>query len=187
VDTIHENVQLPAIYIAYKVPSINSKENQIFDLLSLILSSGKSSRLYKNIVYEKKLAKSINTMNYDLELGGLFVISSTGFPRTDLTELKEQIDQIIQAVSNEDISERELQKAKNKYETSFENRTQTVLGKAELLNHYRTFYNNTYLVNSEIDKLQDITTDDIKKAAKEYLTGNNRVILLYYTRNSNNN
>lgn len=184
IDTIEDNIQLPALYMGYKVPPVTSKENFVFELLSTILSNGKSSRLYKSIVYDLDLAKSINAFNYNLELGGLFVISSIGNRKSDMSKVKEQVDKIIEDISASGISDWELQKAKNIYETSFENRTQTVLGKAELLNHYRTFFGNTSLVNSAVDSVLTITPVDIRNAVNKYLIKDNRVVLFYHPKNS---
>jgi zinc protease len=187
IDTIYENVQLPAIYIGYKIPPVTSKENRAFELLSIILSNGRSSRLYKNIVYEKELSKSINAFNYDLELGGIFLISSNGLPNSDLYKIQTQVDSIIENLRDENVTDWELEKAKNNYETGYVNRTQTVLGKAELLEHFRTFFNNTSLINKNLDYIQQVSSDDIKSAAKQFLTKDNRVVLYYLPKNSQKN
>ncbi len=185
-DTVYDNIQLPSIYIGYKIPPLTSKENQAFDLLSTILSAGRSSRLYKNIVYDKKLARSVSAFNYNLELGGLFVISSNGYPKSDISEIKTQIDDEIDILMKDKVSEHELEKAKNVYETNFENRTQTVFGKAELLNNFYTFFNRTGEVNTIVDDELKVSAEDIKDVVNEYLTKDNRVILYYYPKNLQN-
>lgn len=187
-DTIYDNVQLPSVFIGYKIPGVTSVENLRFELLSTILSNGKSSRLYKDVVYDKKLARTINTFNYGLELGGLFIVSSNGYPKTDPSLIKSEVESALDKLANEDVTDWELQKAKNVYETNIENRSQTVRGKAELLNQYHTFFNNTPYVNSLIENVQKITTGEIREVVKNYLTVDNRVVLYYFpgkTKNQN--
>lgn len=186
-DTVYDNIQLPSIYIGYKIPPVTSNENFCFELLSTILSNGKGSRFYKKIVYDKKLARTISSFNYNLELGGLFVISSNGLPKSDLNLIKSEIDGELLKLAGENVTDWELEKAKNVFETNLENRTQTVYGKSELLNQFHTFFNDTKMVNSLIQTVQKISAEDIKKAVNEYLTPDNRVILFYYPKNNHNN
>ena len=185
-DTIYDNIQLPSVYAAYKIPGITTKENLCFELLSTILSNGRSSRLYKDIVYDKKLARTINTFNYGLELGGLFIISSGGYPRSDLSLIRKEVESVLDNLALENVTDWELQKAKNVYETNIENRTQTVRGKAELLNQYHTFFNNTPYVNSLIENVQEITAGEIRDAVKKYLTLDNRAVLYYFPKKTIN-
>lgn len=180
---IYDNVQLPAIFTAYKIPGLYSKAVYALDLLSVILADGKSSRLYNEIVYKNKAAKSVNSFVWNLELGGLFVISATGYPVADLQVIQEHIDKQIDRIISSGVSSHELQKAKNQSENSFINRQQTLLGIADLLAFYRTFYKNTKMINSELERILSVSAEDIKDTAAKYLLKNNRVVLNYLPKN----
>jgi zinc protease len=183
IEKIYDNIQLPALYTAYKIPGLHSKDIYALDLLSAVLADGKSSRLYNDIVYKNKIAKSVNSLVWNLELGGLFVISATGFPGTDLQKIQKHIDKQIEKIISSGVSSHELLKAKNKFENSFINRQQTMLGLADLLAYYWTFYNNTGMINSDLGRFLKVSAEDIKETAAKYLIKNNRVVLNYLPKN----
>jgi len=178
-DTVFEKVQLPALYIGYKIPGTASNDIYALEMLSSILSSGKSSRLYKKIVYENKGAKSVNSFLYDNELAGLFIISGTGFKTTNLGELEKKVTEEIDKMKNELVTASELEKVKNSAEADFTNRLQTTMGKADMLAEYWTYHKNTGLINTRINNFLSITPQEIMDAAKKYLNPENRVVLYY--------
>jgi predicted Zn-dependent peptidase len=178
-DSVYDNIQLPALYMGYKIPSTTSSEIYALQLLSMILGDGRSSRLYNNIVYKEKMAKSVGCFAYDNELAGLFIISSTGFKNTNLDSLEKRITEIIGQVKASEVTDTELEKVKNSAESSYISRLQTTMGKADLLANYWTFNKNTNLINTDINNYLKVTKDDILKAAKKYLNTNNRVVLFY--------
>lgn len=182
-DTIYDRVQLPAIYIAYKIPELTSKDIYPLELLSLIMSNGKSSRLYNKIVYEQKISKSIQTWIWDLELGGLFLISSTGMKNSNLDTVKEMMDDELVKVKEQGVTKNELEKAKNIIETQFINRIQTNLGISEFLAYYWTYFKNTGKINSKVDDYLRVTEKEILDCANRYLVADNRVILYYLPKN----
>lgn len=182
-DTIYDNVQLPALYIAYKIPGMKDKDIHALEILAMILGDGKSSRLYNNIVYNKKMAKSAGSFIYDNELGGLFIVSTTGFKNTNLDSLEKEITSIIETLKQDQISDTELEKTKNALENDFITRLQTTLGKADLLAHYWTFFKNTNLINSDLENYLNITKEDLIITAQKYLNTSNRVVLHYLPKN----
>jgi zinc protease len=182
-DTIYDNIRLPAIYIAYKIPSIKSKDIYALSLLSTILGESKSSRLYKKLVYEKKAARTVRTMIWGLELGGLMIFSSTGLKKSSLKNIEELIDAEIDKVKEQAVSENEIEKAKNSEESHFVNRIETMRGISDMLAYYRTYFKNTNMINTEIDNYRRVTDEDIIAAARKYLTKDNRVVLYYMPKN----
>lgn len=178
-DTIFDNVKLPSIYIGYKIPGLHSADNYALNVLSNILSDGKSSRLYEDIVYNNKSAKSINSFVWDLELGGLFVISSTGLPNSDLKSINEQIVSQIELIKDGGVEPKELQKAKNRIESRIVNSIQTTRGIADHLAYFWTYFRNTDMINTELDEYAKVTSDDIVRVCGEYLDPLNRVVLYY--------
>jgi predicted Zn-dependent peptidase len=178
-DVIYDNVQLPALFMGYKVPGATSKEIYALEVLSMILGDGKSSRLYNDIVYSKKMAKSVNCFVWDNEIGGLLIVSSNGFKNTNLDSLDAEITKIVSRLQNEEISETELEKAKNSIENDYINNMQTIMGKADALAYYWTYFKNTDLINSSINSYLSVTKEDLINAAKKYLNTSNRVVLQY--------
>ena len=111
-DTIYDNVQLPAVYIAYKIPGLKHKDAQAIELLSMILGDGRSSRLYNEIVYNRKIAKTTGAFVWDNEIGGLLIVYSTGFKNSNTDTMINSISVGVEDV--EDLIE-DLKNAAEKY------------------------------------------------------------------------
>jgi zinc protease len=180
IDSVYENVQLPALYIGYKIPGATSDDIHAIEMLSSVLSDGKSSRLYQDIIYNKKMAKSIGTFVWDNELGGLFIFSCTGTKNTNLKDVEKEIGEEIEKVKTQNISETEMEKVHNGTESGFINSIQTTMGKAEQLAYYWTYFKNTNMINTHLDIYSHVTASDIQNAANKYLNKDNRVVLYYY-------
>ncbi len=178
-DTIYDNVQLPAVYIAYKIPGLKHKDAQAIELLSMILGDGRSSRLYNEIVYNRKIAKTTGAFVWDNEIGGLLVVYSTGFKNSNTDTMIGGITSIIDGMSTENVSARELDKAKNSIENEYTSSLQTVLGKGDALASYWTYFRNTGKINTAVNDYLNVTIEDLKNAAEKYLRKENRVVLTY--------
>ena len=178
--TYHDpNIQIPAIVAAYRIPSMKTRDAYILDMISSILSSGKSSRLYKKIVDEKKMAFQIGAFNFTQEDYGLYIIY--GLPSGDntLDGLLVEIDEEVVKIQTELISEKELQKLRNKFENNFVNSNSSVEGIAHSLASYYMLYGDINLINNEIDIYNSISREEICDVAKKYLNVNQRLELEY--------
>jgi predicted Zn-dependent peptidase len=179
VENIFDNVQLPGIFTAYRVPEENSREFYDFDVLSDILSTGESSRFYHEIVYKNQLASEIGCWADGKEFAGVFYIYAILMPGVKTEAVQEAIDRIINDIKDGKLTEKELEKIKNKVETRHAYRLQTNLAKADLLSHYKTFYNDAGLINTNIENYRRVTLNGIRETAVKYLNKSNRVILNY--------
>ncbi len=173
------NIQLPMVVAAYRTPSMKTKEARVLDMISTILSDGKSSRMYKKIVDEKKMALQMGAFNYSQEDYGLYIVY--GIPMQGFTadQLIKEADAEIVKLQTELISEKEFQKLQNIYESNYVNSNASVEGIAENLATYYMLYGDVNLINSEIDIYRSITREDIRDVAKKYLNPNQRLILDY--------
>ena len=178
--TYHDpNIQIPAIVNAYRTPSMKTRDAYVLNMISTVLSDGKSSRLYKKIVDEKKMALQVGAFNVSQEDYGMYVLY--GLPRDDvkLDKLQIEIDEEIVKLQSELISEREYQKLQNKYENQFVNANSSVEGIANSLARYYMLYGDINLINNEINIYKSITREEIKAIANKYLNPNQRVRLEY--------
>lgn len=180
VDTIYDNIQLPAIIMAYKTPELNHKDHYAVEMLSMLLSGGNSSRFNKNIVEKQRLAMMAITFPFPLEDEGIALSFALANMGVKLSDLQVALDKEVEKVQQELISDEELQKLKNQIESDFISSNSTMAGIAEQLAQYYTYYQgNTNLINTEIQKYLSVTKEDIKRVANKYFTKNNRVILYY--------
>ena len=179
IDTAYDNIQLPAIVEAYHIPAVGTEDYYPIQLLTTLLSGGRSSRLYKSLVDQEQKAVYVGAFPAALEDPGLFISLAIANQGVDADELKKLIDTEIDKVKNNVISDEEMQKLKNQVKTNYVNQNSTDEGIAENLAYYYTFYRNTDAINTELDKLMNVTKEDIKRVADKYLKDSNRVVLYY--------
>ena len=127
------NIQKPMVVSAYRTPSMKTRDARVLDFISSYLSDGKSSKLYKKIVDDKKMALQIGAFSYNQEDYGTYILY--GMPQGDFTskDLIKEIDEEIVKLQTELISENDLQKLKNKYENSYVSGNASVEGIADNL------------------------------------------------------
>ncbi len=185
-DTIYDNIQLPAVIQAYRIPAQGTKDYYAVDMVSRILSNGESSRLYKALVDEQQKALFVGNFPLALEDPGVsltFGITNMG---VDVTGLENAIDEQIAKVQNELITEKEFQKLRNQIESEYVTNNSRDAGIAESLATYYMFFGDANLINNEIDRYLAVTREDIMAAAKKYLVKSNRVTLHYLPKSQEN-
>lgn len=178
-DTIFDNIQLPAVIQAYRIPAQGTKDYYAVDMVSRILSSGESSRLYRALVDEQQKALFVGNFPLALEDPGVslsFGITNMG---VEVSDLEKAIDAEVEKVQMELITEKEFEKLRNQIEAEFVTNNSRVAGIAESLATYHMFFGDANLINNEIDRYLAVTREDIMGAAKKYLVKNNRVVLYY--------
>lgn len=178
-DTVYDNIQLPLVLQAYRIPAVGTHDYYSLEMLTTLLASGQSSRMQKSVVDQKQIAVNVGAFPFSLEDAGLFIaygISNRGVSADDLeAAMQEELDR----VKNEKITEREFHKLRNQIENDFISSNSTVAGIASSLATYNVLRDDTNLINSEIDKYMEVTIDDIIKVANKYLRNANRVVLYY--------
>ena len=173
------NIQKPMVVAAYRTPSMKTRDARVLDMISTILSDGKSSRLYKKIVDDKKMALQIGAFSYNQEDYGTYILY--GIPQGDFTaeNILTEVDSEIVNLQTNLISENELQKLKNKYDNTYVDSNSSVEGIADNLATYYMLYGDVNLINTEIEIYRSITREEIRDIAKKYLNPNQRLILDY--------
>lgn len=178
-DTVYDNVQLPAVIQTYRIPAQGTKDFYAVTMLAQLLSQGESSRLQKALVDEKQLALFVGNFPLSMEDPGVAIAFGIANAGIDPTKLEKAMDMEVERVQKELISENEFQKLRNQVENDFVTSNSTVVGIAESLANYHTYFGDANLINTEIDRYLNVTREDIQAAAKKYLTKDNRVVLFY--------
>ena len=173
------NIQIPAIITAYRTPSFKSRESRVLDMISTYLSNGPSSKLYKRLVDEKKMALQSGAINIAQEDYGMYVIFGLPQGEFKLNDLITEMDDEISILKEKLISERDYQKLLNKFENGFVSSNASVEGIANSLARYYMLYGDTNLINNEIEIYRSITREDIREVANKYLNTNQRLVLEY--------
>jgi len=173
------NIQIPAIVTAYRTPAMTNRDTYVLDMISSVLSSGKSSRLFKKIVDDKKMALQIGAFNFSQEDHGLYIIYGLPLDGNSLENLLKEMDVEVVKMQTELISETEYQKLQNKFENQFVNSNASVHGIANSLARYYMLYGDINLINNELSIYNSITREEIREVAKKYLNTNQRLELEY--------
>jgi predicted Zn-dependent peptidase len=175
----YDKVQLPVVLYSYKIPAKGTPDSYALEMLQKWISGGKSSVLYKSLVDEQQLAVEVEAFPMSLEDAGLFVTMGFANIGKSYEKLDTAMNIEIEKAKASEISDTDFQKIKNQIENDFYSNNSTMHGIADNLAEYYTFYKNTNLINTEIEKYQNITKEDIKRVANQYLKPENRVVLYY--------
>ena len=175
----YDNVQLPAVIMAYHIPKQGTADYYAIQLLTQLLSQGKSSRFDKEIV--DKQQKAVQTASFDLgnEEPGLAIMLGIANMGTKPAELEKAMTTEIDKVKKDGITDEEYKKLENQAENDFVEQNQKDLGIATNLATYYTFRGDANLINTDLDNYRKVTKDDIKRVANKYLTKENQLVVYY--------
>ncbi len=177
--TIKDKVQFPRVYFAFPLPFIGHEEMYAADLLSDILSSGKSARLYRSLIHEKQICQDAFAALLPLEKSSLFIVMVTAKPGISIEKVEEETLKEIDYLVNGEISDYEIERVKNQLAVRKVNELQTVMTKADLLNQFSTYFKDANKINNDIDQYLGIDKKKLQKTAEKYLQKENRSVLTF--------
>ena len=173
------NIQLPMGLVSYRIPSFKDRDAYVLDMISSILSGGKSSRLYKKMVDDKKVSVQVQAVNLSFEDYGIYVILSLPVGENTLQTLYDNIDEEIEKLKSDLISDREYEKLQNEFENSFISTNSSMSGIANSLASYYLLHDNVNLINERLDIYKSITKEEIRDVANKYLNKDSRAVIDY--------
>lgn len=179
IDVVYDKITNPGIFLNYRVPKVGEEDFYAFKIISNLLSSGKSSMLYKDLIYDLQLCNEVSAGIYGAEDVGLFSISAISNEDKTPEEILEKIDLILERIFNGEFPDSVYSKILNKIETDFYKTRNLINTVADRLCYYQNVLNNPNLINSEIKKYFEFDKNKIISAAKKYLQKNKRVVLFY--------
>ena len=178
-DVIYDNVQLEGVFQAYRAPKQTAEEFYAFKVLATILAGGESSRMNKVLVDSKQLAAAAQAVPFFNEDEGLFITLAIANAGVKAKVLEQNMDSVVNELKTNLVGEREFQKVKNQITTELVNGKSTMAGIAENLANFEVYFGDANLVNTELEKYNKVTREDVLKVAKKYLNNDNRVVLYY--------
>jgi zinc protease len=171
-----KEARLPFILMGYHVPNLTSPDSYVLEVIAGILAGGKSARLDKSLVYDKRIVLSVNAENSLLSHDpNLFTISAVPLPGKDTAVVEKALDEEVGRLIKEPVSERELQKAKNQIEADFIYSQDSFFYQAMLLAIYE-IDKSWKSIDDYLPSIRKVTSDDIVRIAKKYLTPENRTV-----------
>lgn len=177
---LQKEISSEKFLMGYHTPNADHPDYPALEIAHCILFDGKSSRLQKILVNEKELAtQSGGWVNQTMD-PGLYIMDITMNPGKSMNEALTIMDQEIEKLRNEEVSDQELEKAKNRIETSFWSHFRTVDDKAELLGFHETVSSDFKHFFEEVPSLMKVTAKDVQRVIKTYLNKSNRTIVKAY-------
>ena len=175
--SMDDAVSLPSVAIAFQSAKVYSNDDYALDILSNICTSGKSSRLYKSLVYEKQVAKSVSAYNVSLENGGVLLFSCVAQTGIAPEVLEAAIWDEIRKIQKEGVLEKEVEKAKNRNEMAMAGSMQELAKRADNLQQAYAYTKRTETTNEEFDSISAISKDYVNRSAIKYLKSDQCVCL----------
>ena len=177
---LEDRVELPRLYIAWLSPAMFAADDAELDLAADLLANGKTSRLYRTLVYERRIALDVSAHQHSRELGSFFLLAATAAPGHSLADIHAEIDAELDRVSANGPTGDEMERALAQAEAQFMYRLQTVGGfggKSDQLNAYNVLCGNPGFFTADLDRYRRATHDSVRSAAARYLRRDARVVL----------
>jgi zinc protease len=179
---VHADVPLDSFYKAWHMASRLSKGYYAADLIGDILSGGGSSRLYQSLVKEKQLFSSIDCSHMGSTDAGLLTIEGKLVKGVKMEDAEKAVQEEVEKMKTELVSEAELQKVKNKTESMIAFEDMTIMNRATSLAMYELL-GDANMMNTELSRYQQITTEDLRETSREIFEENNSNTLHYFSKN----
>lgn len=180
--TVYKDVPFAGVYKMYHIPAKKDKGYFAADLLTDILSAGRASRLYQYMVKEKQVASSVRAFSWGAHDPGMISIDGTVARGKTVEEYETALNEVLADLMN--VTEDELQRVKNSIETQYVLERTTILNKAMIL-AISDILGNPELANTSMASYMEVSLDELKSAASEYLRDTNCSTLYYLPKDAN--
>jgi len=177
---LEDRVELPRLYLAWHSPAMFADGDAEMDLVADLVANGKASRLYRSLVYERRLATEVMAFQNSREFAGFWQLVATAAPGHNLVELDEAIAVELSRLLDEGPEADELERGRAQVETQFVFRLQTLGGfggKSDQLNAYSVFLNDPGFFERDLARYEKVSAQDIHGAAQHFLRRDRRVAL----------
>jgi zinc protease len=177
---LEDRVELPRLYLGWHSPAMFAADDAELDLAADVLAHGKTSRLYRQLVYERRIATDVSAYQHSRELSGLFQIACTAAAGIALPVLEQAVTDAVRMLAAEGPTVDELARAEAQTEAQFVYRLQTVGGfggKSDQLNAYNVFKGNPGYFDVDLTRYQSVTGPGMAAAVGRWLVDQPRVVL----------
>ena len=169
---LEDRVELPRVYLSWHSPALFATDDAELDLVAEVLASGKTSRLYRSLVYEERMATEVAASQNSREIGGYFQIIATAAPGRTLRELQLAILRTLEAFIADGPTPGEMERCLAQAEANFIYRLQTVGGfggKSDQLNAYNIFMGDPGYFDRDLDRYRNVTPEAMQRVARSWL------------------
>jgi zinc protease len=169
---LEDRIELPRLYLAWHTPAMFAEGDAALDLAADILAHGKTSRLYQDLVYERRVATDVSAFQHSRELSSLFQLAATAAAGVSLDTLREAMLAAVRDLTREGPTPDELSRVTTQVEAQFVYRLQTVGGfggKGDQLNAYNVFRRTPGYFADDLRRYTRVTAGDVRRAVGHWL------------------
>ncbi|MDP9348045.1 MAG: insulinase family protein [Gemmatimonadota bacterium] len=182
-ETVESAVALPRVYLAFRIPPYGEEEFYAGEVLARVLASGRSSRLYRALVRERRLAKDVSAYAFPVVTGAaMLVVVATANPGTDAAALERALLAELEELQRAPELPAEIERAVTGVEATRLMGLQQVAERADDLSMFTTLFDEPERINTELDRVRAVTAERVRRFALDYLRADNRVVLTYLPR-----
>jgi len=168
-----DRVPLPRIYMLWNVPQFGSADATYLGLVSSILGEGKTSRLYKRLIYDDQIASDVTVYSEEREIGGQFVVQVTARSGHNLAEIEKAIDEEMARFLKDGPTADELQRVQTQYLANFLRGIERIGGfggKSDTLAQYETYTGDASGYKLALQRVREASAEDLKTVANRWLS-----------------
>jgi len=172
-----DDVQVPKVFVEWRAPTAFSADEAALDLAASVLSEGKSSRLYKRLVYDERVAQDVSASNLAATLAGTFAIEVTAKPGVAADKLIAAVGEEVARLAAAPPTAEELERAKSGHEAGFLHRLEAIMPRAIQLATYDVVAGDPNYLARDLERYRKVTPADVQAAVKKWLRPEARVVL----------
>ncbi len=177
---LEDRVELPRLYLMFPSPALFAEDDAVLDVTADLVANGRTSRLYRTLLHDRRRAAGLGAGQGSRELGSLFQVVATAAPGVMLEELRVAVMEELERLATAGPSNAELERARVQAEASFLYRLQTLGGfggKADQLNAYNVYTGSPSYFVQDLDRYLRVTTADVQRAVRTFLSAGQAVAL----------
>jgi zinc protease len=177
---VADQVELPRIHLAYRIPPFGTDAHEAFNILSDVLGTGRASRLYRSLVRERQLAADVAAFVFPWAHGSTALgIWATARPEVSVETLEAQLLAEIDKLSTDGPTDEELARVRTLHAAAVEAGLEQIGERADRISQYACLFDNPDMVNTEVARYDALTAADIRGALGDRISADNRLVLTY--------
>ncbi len=176
-EAIRDRVHVPRVYLMYHAPSFNDPDFETSDLLAHLLADGESSRLYRELIYEQRIAGEVHAFTWPTERLGMFFVVATARPGVSADHLEEAMLQSVAGLAGEGLAEEEVAGGRNRARRALVQQLNGVGERADAFAHAATLRGDAGYVNDAFARYRAVSVDDCGELAAQLFAAKRRTVL----------
>ena len=176
-ETMPDAVELARLYLAYRLPPYGTDTWYAADLLSSVLTGGRSSPMYRDLVHGRQLVQDVGAFALPTEVAGSFTVVATAKPEVDPAEVEAAVRRHLAVAASAPCDAADLERARNRLLTGHWEALQQLDQRADQISQVTTYFGDPHLLTRELERYAGLDAEALRRAAADWLSANGGVAL----------